>query len=117
MNTNLQRVSLPLLKATGGRNYSRTGEKREGTVADKKVAVIVGAGTGLSASLARRFAREGFAVALAARTTEKLAPLVKETGAKAYSCDASDKDQVATLFASIDNDLGEPEVAVYNASR
>jgi NAD(P)-dependent dehydrogenase (short-subunit alcohol dehydrogenase family) len=86
-------------------------------MADRKVAVIVGAGTGLSASLARRFAKDGFAVALAARTTEKLAPLMTETGAKAYACDASDKDQVAALFSNVDKDLGVPEVAIYNASR
>lgn len=86
-------------------------------MAERKVAVIVGAGTGLSAALARRFAKEGFTVALAARTTEKLGSLIQETGAKAYRCDASEADQVKALFASVDKDLGLPEVAIYNASR
>jgi NAD(P)-dependent dehydrogenase (short-subunit alcohol dehydrogenase family) len=53
---------------------------------------------------------------LAARTAGKLAPLVKETGAKAYACDAVKADDVTRLFADVAADLGEPEVVVYNAS-
>ena len=60
-----------------------------------KSALIVGAGRGLSASLARLFAGEGLRVALAARDTEKLAALCSETGAKAFACDAVQPDQVA----------------------
>src|SRR6187455_1249063 len=52
-------------------------------------ALIVGTGPGLSASLARLFARHGLAVAVAARQTDKLAALVKETGADAYACNAA----------------------------
>ena len=48
-----------------------------------KIALIVGAGEGLSASLARLFAREGIKVALAARKIEKLGALCTETGARA----------------------------------
>src|SRR5690348_6432222 len=62
-----------------------------------RTALIVGAGRGLSASLARLFAREGLAVALAARDTDKLAPLCQETGARAFSCDATDPGQVKAL--------------------
>jgi NAD(P)-dependent dehydrogenase (short-subunit alcohol dehydrogenase family) len=79
-------------------------------------ALIVGAGRGLSASLARLFAREGMRVALAARDAEKLAPLCAETGAKAFACDAVDPDQVASMFKAVDNAIGAPEVVVYNAS-
>jgi NAD(P)-dependent dehydrogenase (short-subunit alcohol dehydrogenase family) len=79
-------------------------------------ALIVGAGQGLSASLARLFAREGMQVALAARDAEKLAPLCAETGAKAFACDAVDPDQVASMFKAVDNAIGAPEVVVYNAS-
>jgi NAD(P)-dependent dehydrogenase (short-subunit alcohol dehydrogenase family) len=79
-------------------------------------ALIVGAGSGLSASLARRFAGAGLEVALAARNIDKLAPLCRETGAKAYSCEATDPGQVAALFASLDGASGAPDVAVYNAS-
>ena len=63
-----------------------------------ETALIVGAGRGLSASLARLFAGEGLHVALAARDAEKLAPLCAETGAKAFACDAVEPDQVARLL-------------------
>jgi NAD(P)-dependent dehydrogenase (short-subunit alcohol dehydrogenase family) len=79
-------------------------------------ALIVGAGRGLSASLARLFARDGMRVALAARDAEKLGPLCTETGAKAFSCDAVDPDQVRRLFAAVEAAIGAPEVVVYNAS-
>jgi short-subunit dehydrogenase len=78
-------------------------------------ALIVGAGSGLSAALARAFAKAGMAVALAARSTDKLAALAKETGAKTYACDASDGAQVDKLFAALDG-AGAPDVVVYNAS-
>lgn len=81
-----------------------------------KTALIIGAGAGLSASLARTFATNGYKVALAARNADKLADLAKETGAKAYACDAASPQDMAGLFASVDRDLGEPEVAVYNPS-
>src|SRR5246127_4852218 len=79
-------------------------------------ALIVGAGRGLSASLARLFAGEGLRVALAARDAEKLAPLCAETGAKAFACDAVEPDQVARLFSAVEAAIGAPEVVVYNAS-
>ncbi len=79
-------------------------------------ALIVGAGRGLSASLARLFAGEGMQVALAARDTEKLGPLCAETGAKAYACDAVDPAQVAKLLAAVEAASGAPDVVVYNAS-
>jgi NAD(P)-dependent dehydrogenase (short-subunit alcohol dehydrogenase family) len=60
-------------------------------------ALIIGAGDGLSASLARLLAREGYGVALAARNTTKLAGLVAETGATAHACDAADTAQVIPL--------------------
>ena len=79
-------------------------------------ALIVGTGAGLSASLARAFAKAGMAVALAARSTGKLAALAQETGAKTYACDASDRDQVEKLFAAFDTAKATPDVVVYNAS-
>lgn len=80
------------------------------------IALIVGAGSGLSASLARLLSKAGLKVALAARTTDDLADLVGETGARAFACDASKEDQVARLFADVDAVLGVPDVAIYNAS-
>jgi NAD(P)-dependent dehydrogenase (short-subunit alcohol dehydrogenase family) len=81
-----------------------------------KAALIVGAGEGLSASLARLFAREGIRVALAARRTDKLDALCKETGATPYACDATSLDDVTRLFAAVDRDSGAPDIVVYNAS-
>ncbi len=75
-------------------------------------ALIIGAGDGLSASLARLLAREGYAVALAARDTAKLAALRAETGATAHACDAAEPAQVEALFAQ----TPEAEVVVYNPS-
>jgi NAD(P)-dependent dehydrogenase (short-subunit alcohol dehydrogenase family) len=81
-----------------------------------KTALIVGAGAGLSASLARLFAREGLRVALAARSIEKLGALCTETGAKAFSCNATDADDVERLFGLVEREVGTPDVVVYNAS-
>jgi NAD(P)-dependent dehydrogenase (short-subunit alcohol dehydrogenase family) len=79
-------------------------------------ALIVGAGSGLSASLARLFAKEGMSVSLAARNPSDLAALAKETGATLHACDASDRGQVAKLFADIEADGGAPDLVIYNAS-
>jgi NAD(P)-dependent dehydrogenase (short-subunit alcohol dehydrogenase family) len=79
-------------------------------------ALIVGSGSGLSASLTNLFAREGFKIALAARDKEKLAPLCSQTGAVAFSCDASDPDHVVRLFQDVETKIGAPDVVVYNAS-
>jgi NAD(P)-dependent dehydrogenase (short-subunit alcohol dehydrogenase family) len=81
-----------------------------------ETALIVGAGKGLSASLARLFAAEGMQVVLAARNTSKLTELVDETGALLLSCDASQPDDVTALFDRIDNAFGAPDLVVYNAS-
>ena len=78
--------------------------------------MIVGPGSGLSASLARLFKSEGMSVALAARNTDKLADLVAETGARAYGCDAGDPASVANLFSAVTADVGEPDIVVYNPS-
>jgi NAD(P)-dependent dehydrogenase (short-subunit alcohol dehydrogenase family) len=78
-------------------------------------AVIVGAGSGLSAALARKCAAEGMQVFLAARDTQKLAGLVKETGATAIACDATKVGDVERLFAAVDAG-GSVDLVVYNAS-
>ncbi|HEY9361021.1 MAG TPA: SDR family NAD(P)-dependent oxidoreductase [Xanthobacteraceae bacterium] len=79
-------------------------------------ALIVGAGSGLSASLARALAREGIKVALASRSTGDLEALVKETGARAFSCDAAERAQVEKLFAEVEASNGTPDIVIYNAS-
>jgi NAD(P)-dependent dehydrogenase (short-subunit alcohol dehydrogenase family) len=86
------------------------------TTLDFKCALIVGAGEGLSAALARLLSQNGIKIALAARNTSKLSALCAATEARAYACDASTPADVARLFADVEHDLGAPDVAVYNAS-
>ena len=81
-----------------------------------RVALIVGAGAGLSAALAKRCAARGMAVQLAARNTEKLNVLADEIGAEVYCCDASNFNQVSALFTALDNGPGAPDLVVYNPS-
>jgi len=81
-----------------------------------QTALIVGAGAGLSGSLARLFAAEGMRVALAARNVGKLSELCAATGAKAFEADAASPQDVARLFTDVEAALGAPEVVVYNAS-
>jgi NAD(P)-dependent dehydrogenase (short-subunit alcohol dehydrogenase family) len=79
------------------------------------VAVVVGAGPGLGAALARRFAAGGLAVAVARRRAEDLTELAEEVGGRAYGCDATDRAQVDTLFADVARDLGTPTLVSFNA--
>ena len=84
---------------------------------NKKIALIVGAGSGLSASLARKFSSEGMQVALAARDIKKLASLINEIDATAYRCNTSEPNSVRDLFSSVQADIGDPEVVIFNASK
>jgi NAD(P)-dependent dehydrogenase (short-subunit alcohol dehydrogenase family) len=82
-----------------------------------KRALIVGAGNGLSASLARLLATEGLRVGLVARNADKLSGLAAEIGAAVHAADASKPEEVEALFAAMDDALGgSPDVVVYNAS-
>ena len=81
-----------------------------------ELALIVGAGPGLSASLARLCAREGMRVALAARSIGKLSALAEETGASVHACDASRREEVDTLFDAVLDAEGVPDLVVYNPS-
>jgi NAD(P)-dependent dehydrogenase (short-subunit alcohol dehydrogenase family) len=81
-----------------------------------RTALIVGVGSGVSASLARLFNKAGIKVALAARRAANLADLAKETGAMTLACDATDHSQVTKLFAQLDEGFGALDVVVYNAS-
>jgi len=79
--------------------------------------LIVGAGAGLSASIARKFHAGGLSVSLAARKTDKLSGLAQQVGAEVYECDASQVDQVDVLFANLDKaKRGAPDVVIYNPS-
>jgi len=81
-----------------------------------KTALIVGAGSGLSAALARLLSAKGLQIGLAARNVDKLAGLAAQTNAKLFKADATDPDAVATLFASVDQELGGADVVIYNVA-
>ena len=78
-------------------------------------ALIVGAGHGLSASLACALSARGMKVALAARDVKKLEDL-RAAGLQAFACDAAEESQVIRLFEQVDAAMGAPDVVVYNAS-
>jgi NAD(P)-dependent dehydrogenase (short-subunit alcohol dehydrogenase family) len=83
---------------------------------DDKVCVVVGVGPGNGAALAKRFAAEGFRVALLARTTDTSGPLAQELpGARAYPCDVTDAASITATFEAIAKDLGPVHTLVYNA--
>jgi NAD(P)-dependent dehydrogenase (short-subunit alcohol dehydrogenase family) len=81
-----------------------------------KIALIVGAGSGLSASIARSLADAGMKVALAARSVDDLGPLAAKIGAATFTADASDREAVNKLFADLADRLGDAYAVVYNAS-
>jgi len=81
-----------------------------------RTALIVGAGSGISASVARGLATTGLKVGLAARNVDKLAALAGEIGAERFAVDASEPAAVAHLFETVDARLGPPEIVLYNAS-
>jgi NAD(P)-dependent dehydrogenase (short-subunit alcohol dehydrogenase family) len=81
-----------------------------------KTALIIGAGDGLSASLARLFAASGIKVGLAARNLEKLRPLSDQIGVQLFECDASQPDIVQQLFEQVDQRLSPADIVVYNPS-
>jgi NAD(P)-dependent dehydrogenase (short-subunit alcohol dehydrogenase family) len=79
-------------------------------------ALIVGAGPGISASVARALAGTGVRVGLAARNVKKLAPLSSEIGAETMSADATDIGSVAALFKAMEERLGPLDIVLYNAA-
>ena len=82
----------------------------------RRTVLIVGAGSGLSAALARRFAGAGAQVAVAARAAGKLRELEDQVGARAFACDAASPPAVAALFNDVARSLGDPDIVIYNAS-
>ena len=84
---------------------------------EMRSALIVGVGSGLSASLARLFAKNGLQVALASRNPDRLAALAQETAAATFACEAAEPEEVGGLFDAVIATQGVPDVVVYNASR
>ena len=79
--------------------------------------LIVGAGSGLSASLAHLCASKGMKVVLAARNIKKLKHLKKQTGADTIKCDATNIKSVTNLFKKTDKIIGVPNLVIYNPSK
>src|ERR1700688_3994991 len=82
----------------------------------KRVALIVGAGPGISAAFGESLIADGYQVALAARDPGKLLPLAARMGAAPFQADASSTDTLVKLFEDVDRTLGEPEVVLFNPS-
>lgn len=83
---------------------------------ENQSALIIGAGPGLSASLARLCHTRGMHVTLAARNTEKLGTLAAATGADVQACDVSNESSVAKLFATFEDRSACPDLVVFNPS-
>ena len=79
--------------------------------------LIVGAGSGLSASLARLCSSRGMKVVLAARDVEKLKQLKKEISADTIKCDSTNIKSVSNLFKKADQIIGTPNLVIYNPSK
>ena len=82
----------------------------------QKAVLFVGAGSGLSASLARAFNSKGMKIVLAARNIDKLASLKKEIDALVFKCDSTENKSVQNLFLQTDSIIGTPEIVIYNPS-
>ena len=81
-----------------------------------QTALIVGAGPGISASVARALVAQGVTVGVASRDPVKLRPLAEAVGARPFSVDASDPGQVTRLFQTFEAEIGEPDIVLYNAA-
>ena len=83
-----------------------------------KVCLITGVGDGTGTSVARRFARDGYRVALLARNATRLSELEKELpGARSFAFDLEDIDQLVSVCRQVKNEMGAPQVIVHNAVR
>jgi NAD(P)-dependent dehydrogenase (short-subunit alcohol dehydrogenase family) len=82
---------------------------------EKPVCVVIGVGPKNGRAFARRFAQQGYAVALLSRSTEYSTGLATELGGKAYACDVTDPRAIKDAFAQVREDLGDVDVLLYNA--
>jgi NAD(P)-dependent dehydrogenase (short-subunit alcohol dehydrogenase family) len=119
--TNLAFIRVPALivvamGSVGNEAAAHRDDDRDDDMADlkDKVALIIGAGPGLSASIARTFAKAGMKIALAARSVDDLVPLAAETGAATFAADAADVAAVKKLFADVAASVGDPYAVVFN---
>lgn len=83
---------------------------------NEPVCVVIGIGPGNGEAFARRWAAEGFRVAMLSRSTDLSGRLAEELpGARAYACDAADPESIRGVLARVREELGDPDVLVYNA--
>jgi len=80
------------------------------------VALIVGAGPGISGAFGTALVSAGYRVGLAARNLERLRPLAAGMGATAFAADAASAASIARLFTEVDSMLGPPDVVLFNPS-
>jgi short-subunit dehydrogenase len=82
----------------------------------RSIALVTGVGPGTGSAIVRRFVAGGYAVAMLARSADRLAALEKELpAARAFPCDVTDEAQLDAAVASVRGALGEPEILVHNA--
>lgn len=86
-----------------------------------KTALIVGAGPGLGTALARKFAAEGYNLALAARNLDRVTALAADLSkggvtAKAFKVDVTNEDSMKALFADVEKTVGAISVVVHNVN-
>jgi short-subunit dehydrogenase len=90
--------------------------RKDKSMKNSESVLIVGAGIGLSASIARKCFQAGMKVNLAARDTKKIMDIAKETEAKVFSCDSSKIEEVAHLFEELDSNECSLDWVIYNPS-
>ena len=87
-------------------------------MAERKVALITGAGSGIGKATAEVFLADGFAVVLAGRERDKLEAVAKSGGdaqALVVECDVTRPDDVKRLFAATQEKFGRLDVLFNNA--
>lgn len=83
---------------------------------NKPVALIVGAGPGISLAFAESLRQAGYEVGVASRNLEKLRPLAESVGARPFVVDVSASTSIVELFETVEEGLGEPDVVLFNPS-
>lgn len=82
----------------------------------QRLALVTGVGPGTGTAIVRRFARDGYRVAMLARNRERLAKLENEIpGARAWPCDVGIETELLSSLEAITSDMGTPDVVVHNA--
>ena len=82
----------------------------------RPICMITGLGEGTGGYTAKKFSKEGYRIAMLARSAERLERFEKELeGSKGYVCDVSNIDHLKETCSQIKRDMGSPEVLIHNA--